>query len=847
MTLNTFANEKDLPLLPVPLISSTAQQLLSALKPIISSEEYEDLLLESADFVANGYVNLIQKHLEAISKNPKYTCYLNAINDETNPGIYGTLKGGILPRNPYLILEEDPYSKTINPPNQSQRAAKIVNSALKFVVSLRNETLKPDLTPKRGNPLTMNCYKNLFGTTRIPDTVEDKYHYVSIKKFQDINDSRHIIIICNNQYYSLEVLTEFSEANYDNKTKHKIWYNDYELSNIFQEIIDSSGKVDTISSTRNSIGAITSQTFNNWKQARQELAKTNKEFLELIDNSLFVLVLDSLNSPQTDQEKTEVISHGSTELLEGTNIQVGSCTSRWYDKLQFIITKNSVAGVVWESTSMDSTAILRFISDIYTDLILKLAKNINGSEYTLFDSNVTFISADGSIEKPKKLKLNFHQSPELQNIIHCSETRLTDIIGQHEYKTLSLKIDNPLLKNLDISMDSFLQMCFQITIYTLYGKMANTLEPITTRKFKDARTELISIQNDMIFKLAKMFITKSNPQKKWETFKQCCDNHLKQYHDAMSGKGFERHFITLLHIISRPKTIDYLNMLNPDLDPIPNILESADIYIPLLSNPNMEKILAPEMLISNCGNNALHLFGIPPAIDQGFGIGYIIHNDKVVITICTKYRQTQRFADTFLQIVTEMRSVMQQQSNFFIDINDSEARKLELKRLRIEKELKHIDHRFPLTRHPIQLKIDVDSNQNQKSNGVEINLKEDNSTTDSKKRSDGYDILGGYGYFDFGLLELRSDAISRTESFMNSHSNVHSSYGSHHQSSTNLHKILQNPSDIRQKLNLSESIREKLSRSNEDLSTTDTPQNPESSTGKQKAKIGRQLNIPKFV
>lgn len=66
-------------------------------------------------------------------------------------------------------------------------------------------------------------------------------------------------------------------------------------------------------------------------------------------------------------------------------MQIGTCTSRWYDKLQIVVTKNSVAGIVWESMTMDSTAILRFISDIYTDSVLKMAKNINGSEYTLFD------------------------------------------------------------------------------------------------------------------------------------------------------------------------------------------------------------------------------------------------------------------------------------------------------------------------------------------------------------------------------------------------------------------------------------------------------------------------------
>ena len=160
-----------------------------------------------------------------------------------------------------------------------------------------------------------------------------------------------------------------------------------------------------------------------WKQGRLELEKSNAKFLETIDNALFVVVLDVLNSPESDQDKTKVISYGTSELQPGTSIQCGSCTSRWYDKLQLIVTKNSVAGVVWESTSMDSTAILRFISDIYTDSILKLARNINGSEYTLFDEHVEFVSPREDAEKPVSVRLILNRTPELQNLIHLSETR----------------------------------------------------------------------------------------------------------------------------------------------------------------------------------------------------------------------------------------------------------------------------------------------------------------------------------------------------------------------------------------------------------------------------------------
>ena len=201
--------------LHVPPLATTAQQLLVALKPLMSVDEYNELLYESTEFVSHDMINLIQKHLIGASESPSQNCYWNTINDETAPAIYGEVRGDILPRNPYLILEEDPYSKTLSPPNQSQRAANLINSSLKFIVSLRNETLKPDLTPKNNNPLTMRCYLNLFGTTRVPASLDDvRNHQVKIKKYLDINDSRHIVVISNNQFYSLEVITPYTAEEY---------------------------------------------------------------------------------------------------------------------------------------------------------------------------------------------------------------------------------------------------------------------------------------------------------------------------------------------------------------------------------------------------------------------------------------------------------------------------------------------------------------------------------------------------------------------------------------------------------------------------------------------------------
>lgn len=854
--MSTFLNEKSLPHLPVPTLTSTAGQLIDALSPLVTSEELLTLKEDSKEFITNPLISLIQRHLITASQNPDHSCYLNSINDEVNPGIYGELNNDILPRNPYLVLEEDPYLQTINPPNQAQRASSLINSSLKFILSLRNETLKPDVTPKNGNPLTMNCYKNLFGTSRIPAE-----NHVTIKRF-DQNDSNHIMIICNNQYYKLEVIKSNQRVDDDDvdasSFSGNIWFNNHDLSLVLEEIVTEATKIDTIESVNSSIGSITTQTFKVWKQAREELQNSNRELLETIDLSLFVVVLDSVNSPETDQEKTSVISHGLSNLLHGTNIQTGSCTSRWYDKLQLIVTRNSVAGVVWELALMDSTAILRYISDIYTDLILKLAKDINGAEYTLFDLNVTkFVSSKDNEKKPVPKKLEVHRTPELLHLIHLLETRLADLIHQHEYKMLTIKLDGHLVSKFNLSVDLVLQVCLQITNYTLYGKLVNTLEPITTRKFRDARTELVPVQSEAVAQCCKTFISNDDIQVKWKRFRECCDAHSRQYLDAMQGRGFERHFLSLVHCIRSSEAVDFLNELNKDVDGLPQIPQfhheggssAAGLIPPLLANPCIDKLSSPELLILNCGNPALHLFGITPAIDQGFGIGYIIHADRVIVTVSSKHRQTDRFLATFKHVVHEVKSILHQQDNLLYTTADTEARKNELEQLRREKDNGSDSlppKRKGSTSRGQAIPLTIASNPIPYSpHGTSPT----STLSDDVKQGDDYDVFGGYGYFDFGELDHRSDILSHNSSYMNSEISISlnsaststSRLQSRHHSSTNLHKMAGGPEDLKQKISLSESIRDRL-QSTESFHSSIEPEVEH----KPRSQIGRALDMSWF-
>lgn len=767
---NLLEHDARLPKLPVPPLSATISKALAALKPLVTPEEYDALLEEASNALTNDSVKLMQTHLEVASTCPNVQCYLNAINGESYPGVYGALRGDTLPRNPYLVLEEDPFAKTINPPNQAQRAACLINSSLKFVVTMRNGRLKEDRTPKSGTPLTMNCYRNLFGTTRVP-VYGALQHAVTIQKYRHINDSRHVLFICNNQFYSLDVLTECTAEDAD--SKHQLWFGDAELAEIVQSIIDEATAVDRIASVKNGVGAITTQTYHLWKALRLELTQSSPDFLRQIDNALFVVALDTVNSPVSDQEKTAVISHGTLELLRGSNIQVGSCTSRWYDKLQLVVTANAVAGVVWELLLMDSTAILRFISDIFTDLILKLARNINGAENTLFDPAILFVSGRDSAPKPGPLLLRHTSTPEIQNLVHLSETRLSDLLKQHEYKTMTIKLDSHLLSKYAILSDSFMQVGFQIAHYALYGIIANTLEPITTRRFRDARTDLLAVQSDLVASLVKLFITLPDGPRKWESFRACCAAHTAQCRDAMAGRGFERHLGALLSLLTKQDAVDNLNATNSHLPPLPLVAESHAALLPFFLSPAVELLSSPELLISNCGNPAMHLFGIPPATDLGFGIGYILHKDKVVVTVSSKFRQTERFLLTFDAVVNGIKRMLRTKSDLSLEAADSSSRKAEMKRLRLERELRNVDRTHPSLRHPIDIDVGSATDLSARqvlANDAAAGSRSRSGSDSNSERDDDFAYLGGYGYFDVGEVDLRGDEISRNESFMNSRS-----------------------------------------------------------------------------
>lgn len=706
----TFEREESLPKLPLPELKNSIFKALEALKPITSDSDFERIVGNAENFINSNQSHVLQSHLTKLAESNDN--YLNSDGiSSTTSNVYGDLRGQTLPRNPFFILEDDPMKNFA--PSQEYRAAVLTTSTLRFIVALKQGFLKPDFNAASKQPLTMSSYHNLFGTTVVPGLNNG----ISLKKTKN---SKHIIFMSHGQFYALTVLSE----------KDQIWFSKHELSAIIKKIIHDS----TVEKTNYNVGPFTSESKLVWKMAKLALLKSNPEQMELIESALFIVSLDhekfDINN-DTNDNKIQLVTHG-TSKIDKNGSQYGTCVNRYYDKLNLVVTKNATAACIYPASIIDGTTVLRFISDVYTDSVLRLARMINGKNYTLW-SEINTVPINSEIIKPQFTHIKFNLPNDVANGLHLAESRLGDMINQHEYVSKKINFGKQYIREkMKLPVDSFVQMCIQITYYALYGKCPSTYEPVSTRKFRDSRTEPICIQNEAVLDLCQAFISQTSDQTKWKLFLNAIEKHRENAKNASNGLGFERHLSALRSAFIQR---NHLNQLHPDLPPIDSHSIPSFIF-----DPALENLYKPEIIAANCGNPALDYFGITPSIPSGFGFGYIIKDDSITLVASSQWRQTGRFLDTLERVFSSIKEMWKS-----IILNNNGAVHTR------DKDLQSYISSIPMSM--------VTSNNS----SWLPNLPSPFPTKSPASATDAY-ILGGYDYFDVGELHSRSALASKVQS-----------------------------------------------------------------------------------
>lgn len=288
----------------------------------------------------------------------------------------------VLNLNPFFVLEEGPDRKTAT--DQIRRAASLAFASIKLASRLKHETLDPDVF--KGRPLDMDQFKVLFGSCRLPSGERDA---VAAHP-----DSSHVVVLCRSQLYYFQALWPDG----------KVAVDESDIVDILGAIRSDSRDMPLSEAGKCALGVLTSMPRGSWAKTRKSMVEAspkNAASLRIVDSALFVLVLDDYKPSDVDETASNML-HGTYKLSpdeNGVDYQIGTCSNRWYDKLQvslrncgscsadaysnilprvlqIIVCADGKSGINFEHSAIDGHTALRFVSDVFAETIVNFAQSI---------------------------------------------------------------------------------------------------------------------------------------------------------------------------------------------------------------------------------------------------------------------------------------------------------------------------------------------------------------------------------------------------------------------------------------------------------------------------------------
>ncbi|GAA5828545.1 hypothetical protein JCM11251_000843 [Rhodosporidiobolus azoricus] len=649
----TFAGQEALPKLPIPPLEDTMKRYLKALEGLQSHSEHARTEAVVQDFLQNEGPELHERLKDYAASKASY------IEEWWTESYLSHSESVVLSLNPFFILEDDP---TPSRGNQLMRATSLILASLAFIHDLRTGVLEPD--QHRGTPLDMSQYTTLFGASRIPTKTGCR--------LQVDPNSKHVVVMARGQMYWFDVL--------DSKNRPALTERAL-LANLTAIAADAA-RTPRNQVAQSALGVLSTERRQTWAQCRNGLMKHegNAMCLEVLDKALFVVCLDD-TSPKDASEMCENMLCGTYKLEKG--VQVGTCTNRWYDKLQIIVAANGAAGVNFEHSGVDGHTVLRYVADVYTELILRFARSINSASGTLFKAKLSPWAKGGpgkkggvgEGEEPEEVdiepkKLEWVMTPELKLAVRFAETRLSDLICQNEAVALEFEVygKNAITQH-GFSPDAFVQMAYQAAYYSLYGRVESTYEPAMTKAFQHGRTEAIRSVTPESVSFVKTFHSEASPRDKVAALRTACKAHTELTKACAQGLGQDRLLYAMYCLAQQEQKKRERAMSNSTVGTNGGEDDSDDSEIAphvfaripeLFKDPGYSTLGHSTLSTSNCGNPALRLFGFGPVVSDGFGIGYIIKDDSIAFCASSKHRQTSRFLDALRAYFIEIYRMLKQ-------------------------------------------------------------------------------------------------------------------------------------------------------------------------------------------
>ncbi|KAF2366651.1 Acyltransferase ChoActase/COT/CPT [Trinorchestia longiramus] len=568
--VTTFMYDETLPRLPVPPLPQTMERYLRSCAPLLDEEELQATEKVVKEFMA-GDGPVLQSKLLQRAKEHK-----NWLEDWWMEHAYLNFREPLIP---YLnIGGPQTLHLTKWPPSHSSAISYVsmfVYSSLIFHQLLREECLQPQ-TSVKGNHLSMEQFRRLFNTCRVPGQPSDALRsWWKTRREGDCPD--HLIVLCNGHIWCF--------CPYDSRGEVTV----AELEAQFTSIRDQSDSM----GSGPGVASLTSESRDIWAKNCEwlrALSANNAKTLELIESAMFVVVLDNAEPANMNEVFWESVC--------------GDTSNRWADKsFSIVVTRNGYALSNNDHTPYDAMVLV---------VLTHFGQRLNEAV------DLRAVGRAGVrpfLPPPKLLKLDL--DPCIISAISSARQKSKKLNSNIE---VSFKqyygFGKNWMKEKKVHPDALVQMTLQLTYYRTYGRMAPTYETATTRQFYHGRTETVKSCTSA----AKTFaITMQDPtaslQDKVKALRTACSGHEELMRQCKGAQGIDRHLFGL-----------YLTALENGFD-VPAIFTDSAFA---KTGGGGNYVLSTSTLgYTDCAG------GVAPMVPHGYGVFYTMMPTWIYIMVST--------------------------------------------------------------------------------------------------------------------------------------------------------------------------------------------------------------------
>ena len=602
-----------LPALPLPAVADTVRRYLETMEPILNAEDMAEMRRLAENFVK--------------VEGPKLQWYLrlkwmfsrNYVSDWWLDYVYLRGRESITLNSNWFGIFFQKYVPTHKP---AARAAQLTHVYLRCRRSLESDTFEPQLVGGTV-PLCMDQYEHIFSATRIPGLDQD-----TLVKY-DAADSRHIVVFSKGRIYRVQCYS---------KSTGRI-LSPWELEATFNSIISDESVADPIEAR---IPVLTSIDRTEWARIRENHFVShpiNASPLEVIETAVFALSLDG-PTPKVYSD-------------EGKNYLCGDGTNRWSDKsFTVCIGEEGRGGIHVEHSFGDAPTVAHMLE----------YGNVADEKREFYGEDGNIRCSPEDIRKSKQGTIRIYPPERLS--FQVDSNLAAEIEKAHKIHTAASadldihieefsKYGKRIAKGAKCSPDAWIQIAFQLAYFRDQGRFEQTYEASMTRLFRAGRTETIrSASNQSAAFVHAMQDPNTTPTERLALLRKASDRHTHYSHDAMTGKGVDRHLFAM-YVVSAGKNIPS-EFLNKVLSRKWKLSTSQVPTRQLVGQHPEGKTPSDEFRTSNGG------FG--PVADDGYGVLYCIWGEDRFYFTCSSKKScpttdSVRFGGAISQALLDMEEM----------------------------------------------------------------------------------------------------------------------------------------------------------------------------------------------